>query len=373
MYKNTASQKWIVFAFGDEGHANPGEPVTGLADITANLYLDGSATPNAVDDVNPTELGGGYYAFDITAAESNANSIVIAPSSATANVNVIGVPGAVYTRTDVSAVEGKIDTIDGNVDAILLDTAEIGVAGAGLTAVPWNATWDVEVESEVTDALTAYNAVATTDLPTNFSDLAITVTTGQVTAGTVADKTGYSLTQSFPANFADLSITATTGLVDVNVNNDKTGYSISGTLTTLDALDTAQDAQHSTTQGQLTTIDANVDAVLLDTGTDGVVLAADQAVDVTKIAGNATSASNLRESTLGIIPGTVQTGTTTTTIETNLTEAVDDVFVGRTIVFLTGVLQNEATSITAYNGTTKALTVQATAQQGADGDTFVIV
>jgi len=30
--------------------------------------------------------------------------------------------------------------------------AQIGIAGAGLTAVPWNAAWDVEVESEVLDA-----------------------------------------------------------------------------------------------------------------------------------------------------------------------------------------------------------------------------
>jgi len=49
-------------------------------------------------------------------------------------------------------------------------------------------------------------------------------------------KTGYSLTQSFPTNFADLAITVTTGRVTVGTNADKTGYSISGTKTTLDAL-----------------------------------------------------------------------------------------------------------------------------------------
>ena len=44
-----------------------------------------------------------------------------------------------------------------DIDAILLDTAEIGSAGAGLTAVPWNAAWDAEVQSECTDALNAYD------------------------------------------------------------------------------------------------------------------------------------------------------------------------------------------------------------------------
>ena len=107
MLKNTAG-KWIVFAFQDEGGTNPGEPVASdAAQITANVYLDGSGTPNAVDDTNPTTLGGGYYAFDITAAECNADSVVIVPASSTANVNVIGVPGAVYT-IDYNAIADSL-------------------------------------------------------------------------------------------------------------------------------------------------------------------------------------------------------------------------------------------------------------------------
>jgi len=46
-----------------------------------------------------------------------------------------------------------------------------------------------------------------------------------VTAGTVSDKTGYSLTQAFPANFSALAITAG-GAVTVGTNNDKAGYAL---------------------------------------------------------------------------------------------------------------------------------------------------
>ena len=42
-----------------------------------------------------------------------------------------------------------------DIDAILADTAVIGAAGAGLTAIPWNAAWDAEVQSEVNDGLVA--------------------------------------------------------------------------------------------------------------------------------------------------------------------------------------------------------------------------
>jgi hypothetical protein len=39
--------------------------------------------------------------------------------------------------------------------AILTDTAVIGALGAGLTNIPWNASWDAEVQSEVQDAIEA--------------------------------------------------------------------------------------------------------------------------------------------------------------------------------------------------------------------------
>lgn len=76
----------------------------------------------------------------------------------------IGAAGAGLTAL---ATQASVNTIDGIVDAILIDTAEIGAAGAGLTeaggtgdhltAIPWNAAWDAEVQSECTDALNAYD------------------------------------------------------------------------------------------------------------------------------------------------------------------------------------------------------------------------
>jgi len=92
MKKNVASQKWTVFAFD----VTTGLPKTGdAANITGNLRLDG--TQNAIDDTNPTELERGYYQFDITQAESNADYIVMCAVSSTANIQVVGCPGALYT------------------------------------------------------------------------------------------------------------------------------------------------------------------------------------------------------------------------------------------------------------------------------------
>lgn len=60
----------------------------------------------------------------------------------------IGAPAGASVSADVAAVKAETASI-------LEDTAEIGAAGAGLTAVPWNADWDAQVESECNDALVA--------------------------------------------------------------------------------------------------------------------------------------------------------------------------------------------------------------------------
>lgn len=53
----------------------------------------------------------------------------------------LGAPAGASVSADIAAIEAQTD--------------DIGVAGAGLTAVPWNASWDAEVQSEVDDALVA--------------------------------------------------------------------------------------------------------------------------------------------------------------------------------------------------------------------------
>lgn len=52
---------------------------------------------------------------------------------------------------------------------ILADTAEIGAAGAGLSNIPWNASWDAEVQSEAADALAAYDPPTYTEMIAGFA------------------------------------------------------------------------------------------------------------------------------------------------------------------------------------------------------------
>lgn len=84
MQKNVSGQKWKVYAWNTVS----GEPETGDAEnITADLQIDdGAAT--AVRDTNPTELGDGYYEFDITQAESNGDLFHLISVSSTENIQV---------------------------------------------------------------------------------------------------------------------------------------------------------------------------------------------------------------------------------------------------------------------------------------------
>ena len=181
MFKNTAGQQWIVFAFQDEGGTNPGEPVTGnAANITANLRLD-AGSANAVDDANPTELEDGYYAFGITAAESNANSIIIAPVSGTANVNVIGVPGALYTRTDLSGLLARIPAalVGGRMDA---NTSAINNSATAAVQLALSAN---EIESGACESVPS-----TTSIQTNLSETQDDIYIGRIVIFTSGNARG---------------------------------------------------------------------------------------------------------------------------------------------------------------------------------------
>ena len=56
------------------------------------------------------------------------------------------------TATTIPATIATVDTV---VDAVKVVTDAISTNGSGLSAVPWNSSWDAEVQSEVADALVA--------------------------------------------------------------------------------------------------------------------------------------------------------------------------------------------------------------------------
>lgn len=137
----------------------------------------------------------------------------------------LGAPAGASVSADIAAIEAQTD--------------DIGAAGASLTALPWNPAWDAEVQSEVADALTAY------DPPTNAEMEARTLAaadyataTALATVDTVADAI-QAKTDNLPSDPADQSliIAATDAIIsavgDVPTNAELT--------TALDAIPTANE------------------------------------------------------------------------------------------------------------------------------------
>lgn len=91
----------------------------------------------------------------------------------------------------------------------------------------------------VTRTIEIYRPKVTAGETINVSSGSVNNVTTVATTTTNTDMRGTDnafLAANAPTNFGDMAITASTGRVTVGTNNDKTGYSISGTKTTLDAL-----------------------------------------------------------------------------------------------------------------------------------------
>lgn len=80
------------------------------------------------------------------------------------------------------------------------------------------------------------------------------------------------------------------------------------------------------------------------------------------------------ESFYSIVSGAALTGTLSTTqMTSDLTEATDDHYNGRVIVWVSGNLYGQASVITDYDGAAKKLTFTAVTEAPSNGDKFIIV
>jgi hypothetical protein len=98
--------------------------------------------------------------------------------------------------------------------------------------------------------------------------------------------------------------------------------------------------------------------------------------DALAINGSTSAAALQSYAALGIVSGLAQTGTLSSTqATTDLTEATNDHYNDRALVFITGTLAGLAVRITDYDGSTKMLTYSATptGESPSNNDRFIIV
>ena len=273
------------------------------------------------------------------------------------------------------ATSAALATVDANVDAILVDTGT--TIPAQITGL--NDLSAADVNAEVDTALSDYDAPTNTEMVAAFTEIK-----GATFSGT---------TDSLEAirDRGDAEWTTGAGgssptAADIRAEIDSNSTQLAAIVADTNELQTNQGdwatATGFATAADLVTVDANVDAILVDTGTTipGQIAAlnnfdpATDTVDVGALGGDTAALANLAESAGTMVTGAAVTGTLSTTqMSTDLTEATDDHYNGRVIIWTSGVLQDQATNITDYDGTTKVLTFTAVTEAPSDTNTFIIV
>lgn len=126
-------------------------------------------------------------------------------------------------------------------------------------------------------------------------------------------------------------------------------------------------------------LNAEIDTAISDANlaTAANLADVDTIVDAIKVvtdALTAASAAKLAVSASTIVVGEAEAGTLSSTqMTTNLTEATDDHYIGRVIIWTSGALLNQATEITDYAGSNGLLTFTAVTEAPNATDTFVII
>lgn len=352
----------------------------------------------------------------------------------------LGAPAGASVSADILAIDNFVDdlesrlgtpsnlgsgaTIAANLVDIEGQTDDIGAAGAGLTAVPWNAAWDAEVQSEVDDALVAQNLdhlvkiAVDTDFPTtvhlnsvigHLADNGTVATFDRTTDSLEALQAEHDATQTAlntVDDFLDTEVAAikavtdalpnagalttiqsdlddiqtripaalVSGRIDASVGamaaNVMTAASAAADLTTELQSGLATAAALDIVDNFLDTEIADIQARLPAALTAG----GNMKSDALAVNGSTSAAAQLARSAATIVNGAAIAGTLSTTqMTTDLTEATDDHYNGRIIIWTSGVLINQATDITDYTGATKLLTYTAITEAPTAGDTFIIV
>lgn len=135
------------------------------------------------------------------------------------------------TEAHTGAITANITgTVSGNSTHTAANVVTAMGTGTFLTAIPWNVSWDAEVQSECTDALNAYDAPTNTEMVAAFTEIkgATWATTDTLEAirdrGDAAWVTG-TATSTLTAGQVRTELATELGRIDVAVSSRGTGTS----------------------------------------------------------------------------------------------------------------------------------------------------
>jgi hypothetical protein len=298
--------------------------------------------------------------------------------TAAATPTVAGVPEVDLTHvagatTDVSALATNMaavlvdtgTTLDGRLPAALvggrMDSSVGAMAANVLTAAATAADFGVEVAAAIWDALTS-GMVTVGSIGKKLADWVIGSSQTGDSFARLGAPAGASVSADIATRASQTSVTTIDDLLDTEVQ------------AIIDALVVIDDFIDTEIGGLVTSVAA------IKAKTDALAFTVANQVDANPLSinGSAPAAVQLAAHALGALRLVVDAGSSTTaivfkTVDGAAPSAVNDFYTGRFIVFTSGALKGQATSITDYVGATVTATVVALTGAPADTVTAIIV
>lgn len=338
--RQSTSSAVLIGPFVDDADGNTAETALTISNTDIRLSKNG-ANIVAKNSGGGTHDELGYYTITLNATDTNTvgrlQLMVHEAGALPVYHEFMVVEEAVYDAMYASGAVGPLEAND---------------TGTGLTAMPWNASWDAEVQSECADALNAYDPPTRTELTSDINSL------NDPTAAAIADAIWDELQSGHvtAGSFGEIATEIASILADTNeLQTDN----VPGLIAALNDLSAAQ-------------VNAEVDTALTDydpptrAELTSDISGLDTKIDTIDI--------NVDDLKLGVILGAAATGTLSTTQATsNLTGYADDQLIGRVLIVTSGNADGEATQITDYASASGLLTFDALTTAMANGDTFKVV
>jgi hypothetical protein len=333
-------------AGGTNGLFIAGSNAATTVNITGNITGTVSTVTTVTNQLTAAQIATGVWqdttSGDFTVSSSIGKSLYTsgnAPGAASGIALVGSNMGTVTSVTgSVGSVTGAVGSVTGAVGSVTGSVGSVTGAVGSVTTVTSivNGVWDEAISGHLTGGTTGakLNAAASAGDPWS------TVIPGAYGAGTAGHRLG---------NVPDLVAGASGGLF-IAGSNATTNVNFTGNLS-----------------GSVGSVTGNVG------GSVASVTAAVTA-DMTKINGDATAASNLQKSASVIYQGSVTgAATTTTLVDSGLTQADTDHWKGRILLFTSGNLKFQGTDITSFNAGAHQLGFTALTNAPSGGDSYVIV
>jgi len=386
---------------------------SGVTIGTVNAIAGTITTLDALDtaqDTQHTTTRTAISSLDVrvTSADTRVSSVATQVSSVGVEVGSNAI--AISSLGGTSPTAGQI--ADAVWDEAIADHLGAGSTGASLNAAgsagdPWTTTLPGAYTGTQAGALLGSTLSNSMYARVDSSYAAVTSASVQVSSNATAISSLHTRVSSMAIEVDSIQQITTdilddTGNAGVQVA-DKAGYSISGTIQTLDALDTAQDGQHTTTRTAITSIstqigsiDTRVSSAATQVGSvftsvgslhtrvssitgvsSATITAAVWEADLSGFTTNGTTGKVLKgisEGWLSAEGAVNDASATTTSFVTNLDSSVDDFYNGHALVFVSGSLNGQSQIISDYVGSTKTVTLDhALTSAPANSDTFVIL